>query len=92
MPYAEACERNGRVDEALEVLAAAEFRIGSGELWLAAEFHRLRARLNWARGGQSDAVKTDFDKALAIARKQEAGLFEHRARTDLDRWLQSSSP
>jgi hypothetical protein len=48
--------------------------------------------LNWARGGQSDAVKTDFDKALAIARKQEAGLFERRARTDLDRWLLSSSP
>jgi hypothetical protein len=92
MPYAEACERNGRVDEALEVLAAAELRIGSGELWLAAEFHRLRARLNWTRGGESDAVKTDFDKALAIARKQEAGLFERRTRTDLDRWLLSSSP
>jgi class 3 adenylate cyclase/tetratricopeptide (TPR) repeat protein len=91
MPYAEACERYGRVDEALEILTVAELRIGSGELWLAAEFHRLRARLNWARGGQSDAVKTDFDKALAIAGEQEAGLFERRTRTDLDRWLQASS-
>jgi uncharacterized small protein (DUF1192 family) len=79
------------VDEALEILAVVELRIRAGELWLAAEFHRLRARLNWLQGSQSDAIKADFDKALAIARKQEAGLFEHRARTDLDRWLKASS-
>jgi class 3 adenylate cyclase/tetratricopeptide (TPR) repeat protein len=91
VPYAEACERNGRVDEALEALAVAEQRIKAGELWLAAEFHRLRARLNWARGGESRAVKADLDQALAVARKQEAGLLERRARTDLDRWLQTSS-
>ncbi|HEX3523202.1 MAG TPA: adenylate/guanylate cyclase domain-containing protein [Stellaceae bacterium] len=91
MPYAEACERNGWVDEALEILAVVEVRIRSGERWLAAEFHRLRARLNWARDGQSDAIKADFDQALAIARRQEAGLFERRARTDLERWLQTSS-
>jgi hypothetical protein len=42
------------------------------------EFHRLRARLNWARGGESSAVKADFDQALTIARRQEAGLFESR--------------
>jgi hypothetical protein len=91
MLYAEACEGNGRIDEALEILAVVEVRIRSGELWLAAEFHRLRARLNWARGGESSAVKADFDQALAIARRQEAGLFERRARTDLERWLQTSS-
>jgi ATP/maltotriose-dependent transcriptional regulator MalT len=91
MLYAEACEHNGRLEEALELLALVERRIKAGELWLAAEFHRLRARLNWARGGESSAVKADFDQALAIARRQEAGLFERRARTDLERWLQTSS-
>jgi ATP/maltotriose-dependent transcriptional regulator MalT len=91
MLYAEACERNGHLEEAREVLTVVEQRIKAGELWLAAEFHRLRARLNWARGDESRAVKADLDQALAIARKQEAGLLERRARTDLDRWLQTSS-
>jgi tetratricopeptide (TPR) repeat protein len=91
MLYAEACEHDGRLEEALELLALVERRIRAGELWLAAEFHRLRARLNWARGGESSAVKADFDQALTIARRQEAGLFERRARTDLERWLQTSS-
>ena len=91
MLYAEACEHNGRFEEALELLLLVGQRIKAGERWLAAEFHRLRARLNAARGGKPSAVKADFDQALAVARKQEAGLFEFRARTDLERWLQTSS-
>jgi hypothetical protein len=79
------------LEEGVELLALVEPRIKAGELWLAAEFHRLRARLNWARGSDASAVKADLDQALAIARRQEAGLFERRARTDLERWLQTSS-
>jgi hypothetical protein len=91
MLYAEACEHNGRCEEASELLLIVEQRIKAGEHWLAAEFHRLRARVNWARGAEPRAVKADLDQALAIAGRQKAGLFENRARTDLERWLQTSS-
>jgi class 3 adenylate cyclase len=87
--YAEACEQDGRTDEAMAMLSVAETRIASGERWLAAEFHRLRARLAWARGGPPESIKADFEASLAIAAKQGAALLQARTRVDLDRWMQA---
>jgi len=81
--FAEACERHGRIGEALEMLAVAEARIAVGERWLEAEFYRLRARLKRARGEPAAAVTADIEAALAIATRQGAGLLGERVRADL---------
>ncbi len=81
--FAEACERHGRIAEALEMLAVAEARIAVGEHWLEAEFYRLRARLKRARGEPAAAVAADIEAALAVATRQGAGLLGERARADL---------
>jgi uncharacterized small protein (DUF1192 family) len=81
--FAEACERHGRIGEALEMLAVAEARIAVGERWLEAEFYRLRARLKRARSEPAAAVTADIEAALAIATRQGAGLLGERVRADL---------
>ena len=83
--YAQACQRHGRVDEGLEVLAIAEHFIASGLTWMQAEYLRLRALLHHARGDAQDSVQTDLLAAIALARKQGAVLFEKRAQHDLAR-------
>jgi class 3 adenylate cyclase len=81
--YAQACQRHGRVDEGLEVLAIAEQFIASGLTWMQAEYLRLRALLHHARGDAQALVQADLHAAIALAHKQGAVLFEKRAQRDL---------
>ena len=67
-------------------LPVAEVRIEKGERWVAAEFHRLRAKLAAARGGRPGTINADLDEAMAIATKQGAGLLRERAERDLEKW------
>jgi hypothetical protein len=84
--FADACDAHGRIEEAAAVLPVAEVRIEKGERWVAAEFHRLRAKLAAARGGRPGTINADFDEAMAIATKQGAGLLRERAERDLEKW------
>jgi energy-coupling factor transporter ATP-binding protein EcfA2 len=81
--FADACDSRGRIGEAADVLPTAEVRIGKGERWVAAEFHRLRAKLAMARGDAPEAVVQDLEEAVAIATRQGAALFQQRARREL---------
>jgi hypothetical protein len=83
--YAQACQRHGRVEEGLEVLAIAEHFIASGLTWMQAEYLRLRALLHHARGDARESVQADLHAAIALAGKQGAVLFEKRAQHDLAR-------
>jgi class 3 adenylate cyclase/predicted ATPase len=82
---ARACETAGRAEEALflvdEALQIAE-RIG--EYWFASELYRHKGQLMW-RQGNSEAAETFYRKALAIAKEQEAKLWELRAAVSLAR-------
>jgi class 3 adenylate cyclase/predicted ATPase len=82
---ARACGNAGRVEEALflvdEALQIAE-RIG--EYWFASELYRHKGQLMW-RQGNSAAAETLYRKALAIAKEQEAKLWELRAAVSLAR-------
>jgi len=84
--FADACDAHGRIEEAAALLPVAEVRIEKGERWVAAEFHRLRAKLAAARGGRPGTISADFDEAMAIASKQGAGLLRERAQRDLEKW------
>ncbi len=80
---ANACKIAGQVEEALflmdEALQVAE-RIG--ECWFAAELYRHKGQL-MLRQGHSETAEDLYRQALAIARKQEAKLWELRAAVSL---------
>ncbi|MBV8193839.1 MAG: AAA family ATPase [Alphaproteobacteria bacterium] len=84
--FADACDACGRIEEAAALLPVAELRIEKGERWVAAEFHRLRAKLGAARGSRTASIDGDFEEAMAIAERQGAALLVERARDDLARW------
>jgi hypothetical protein len=80
--FADACDVHARIEEAAVLLPVVQVRIEKGERWVAAEFHRLRAKLTAARGGRPESIAADFDEAMAIAARQGAALFHDRARHD----------
>jgi tetratricopeptide (TPR) repeat protein len=98
---AEAYLREGRSSDGLELL---EREIGCaaqrGAHMYDAELHRLWAELLLARSGTSpieadlNRAESSLERAITIARAQEAKLFELRARTALSRlWMgQGRSP
>ncbi len=90
--YAQACQRHGRVDEGLEVLAVAEHFIAAGLTWMQAEYLRLRALLYHARGDAQALVQADLHAAIALAREQGAVLFKNRAQHDLTRLYPAMNP
>ena len=61
--------------------------MAAGERWMAAEFHRLQARLRKREGEPLHAVRARTEKAIAIAREQGATLFLERANADMTRWM-----
>ena len=88
---AEAYRRAGRPDEGLDVVAEAlsvADRIGEG-LWTA-ELHRLEGELALETGARSatSAPEASFEKAIAVARAQQAKALELRAATSLARLWQ----
>lgn len=60
------------------------------ELWWDAELHRLRGELLWAKDGYSSDVEASFQRALDIARAQQAKSLELRAANSLARLWQAT--
>jgi class 3 adenylate cyclase/predicted ATPase len=84
---ADCCERAGEIDEALELLTAALATVSaSEERYFEAELHRLRG--DWFvthRRASEVEAEACFERALAVAREQEAKLWELRAANSLAR-------
>jgi predicted ATPase len=80
------------LDEALALLGR------TGERWFEAEVHRLRGELHLAPaqpGGSGDPASAQacFERAIEIARSQEARLWELRASASLARlWRDQGRP
>jgi predicted ATPase len=82
---ASACEIAGQIEEAMTLLDDALRALErTGERRLAAELNRDRGEL-LLRQGHSEAAERLYRKALSIARKQEAKLWELRASASLAR-------
>jgi class 3 adenylate cyclase/predicted ATPase len=82
---AKACEMAGQVEEALLLLdEALQIAERIGELWFAPELYRHKGQL-MLRRGNSKAAEDFCRQALAIARKQEAKLWELRAAVSVAR-------
>ena len=82
---AKACEIAGQVEEALSLLDdALQIAERIGERWFASELYRHKGQL-MLRQGNSEAAEELYRQALAIARKQEAKLWELRAAVSLAR-------
>jgi predicted ATPase len=66
-----------RLDEALKLIEATD------ERWWEAEVHRIRGHINHQCGGSSRDSEASFQRAIEVARRQQARLFELRAASDL---------
>jgi class 3 adenylate cyclase/predicted ATPase len=85
---AEACEIAGEIEEALSLLDnALQIAERIGERWFAAELYRRKGQV-MLRQGDAEAAEALYRQALAIAREQEAKLWELRAATSLARLFQ----
>ena len=85
---AASCERAGKAEEALSLLAEA-FAIAerTGERWFETELYRLRG--DWLLvhcGGKEAEAETCFHRALAVAHQQEAKIWELRSAVSLARF------
>ena len=80
---ASACEIAGQIEESSALLDEA-FQIveRTGERWFEAELHRNKGQL-LLRQGHPEAAEELYRKALSIAEKQEAKLWELRAAASL---------
>jgi predicted ATPase len=90
MPYyiallARACELGGQIEEAVTRLDdALQIVERTGERWFVAELYRQKGEL-LLRQGHSEAAEELYRKALSIAERQEAKLWELRAAVSLTR-------
>jgi class 3 adenylate cyclase/tetratricopeptide (TPR) repeat protein len=83
MMIAGACAKVGRPGDGLNYLAqAADIIETTDERWNEAELHRLRGDLLDATGDLA-AAESSYRRAIAVARSQDAKLFELRASTGL---------
>ena len=89
---AEACGKEGRIDEGLEVIAEALNLVQEkGERWWEAEILRLRGELLLKRNPSGLAeAQNSFERAIEIARKQGAKSLELRATMSLARLLRDT--
>ena len=81
------CERAGEVDEALELLdRALEESNATDERWSEAEIHRLKGQwLLTHHPTRLAEAESSYQRALEVARGQEAKFWELRAATGLAR-------
>jgi predicted ATPase len=80
-----ACEIAAQVKEGLTVLdEALQIVERTGERWFEAELHRHKGQL-LLQQGHAEAAEGRYHKALSIARKQEAKLWELRGAVSLAR-------
>jgi len=87
---ADACQHHGREEEALTALADALVLVDkTDERWWEGELHRLAGEVLW-RQTEADPVRVErcFQKALGVARNQEAKFLELRATVSLTRLWQ----
>jgi class 3 adenylate cyclase/predicted ATPase len=92
---AQSCEDAGLADEALEALTKAlEHADHTDERWFEAELHRLKGEWLVAhRPDRQDEAETCFCRAIEIAKKQQAKLWELRAATSLAQlWVARRRP
>jgi class 3 adenylate cyclase/predicted ATPase len=104
LPYyhalvAQTLARHGEPAQAAQMLDESLALLGrTGERWFEAEVHRLRGELHLAPApdrGSGDAASAEacFDRAIQIARSQEARLWELRASLSLARlWRDQGRP
>jgi predicted ATPase len=82
---AKACEIAGQIEEALNLLDdSLQIIERTGERWLEAELHRHKGELLMDHG-QTEPAEELYRKALSIAQRQEAKLWELRAAASLAR-------
>jgi predicted ATPase len=88
--FAEVCGHAGRVEEELQVLAEAlAFVDTTGERWWEAELWRLKGELLLGHTVAPEAeAESCFQRALAVARQQQARWLELRAAVSLSRLWQ----
>jgi predicted ATPase len=87
-----ACEKAGDMDEAAALLGEAlESVERTGERWFEAELNRQKGEF-LLRRGHRDLAEQLFDKALSIARRQQAKSWELRAATSLARLRNDRGP
>ena len=83
---AQACARAGRTEEGLALLSKAQETVErTVERSQEAELHRVRAELLLAHGGAETEAEQSLGRALAVARAQDARLWELRAARSLAR-------
>jgi len=92
---AQTCERAGQTDEALALVATALESVDRmGERWFEAELRRVQAE--WLVVHRPEEIRRAegcFHRAIAMAREQDARLWELRAATSLARlWQQQGRP
>jgi predicted ATPase/class 3 adenylate cyclase len=87
------CEKAGELDEALELSAKGlEMAKATGERWYEAELFRLKGELLVSNTLGREA-EVSFQQALAVARQQQARLWELRAAMSLARlWRSQGKP
>jgi tetratricopeptide (TPR) repeat protein len=88
---AQACERAGQSEEAVDTLdRALETADRTGERWFEAELHRLRGEWLIAhRSGEQAEAEACFERALAVAARQSAKMWELRAAVSFARLRRS---
>jgi predicted ATPase/class 3 adenylate cyclase len=93
VPLAEAARALGRPEEGLDVLAEAMAMVeNTGERYFEAELHRLQGELLLDRSpGDLAPAESAFQKALSVARAQNAKSLELRAATSLARLWQAQA-
>jgi predicted ATPase len=83
---AQTCESVGQIDEALDLLAdALEAVERTGERHSEAELHRLKGEWLLVHRRQPGEAEDSLKRALAVARRQDAKMFELRAATSVAR-------
>jgi DNA-binding SARP family transcriptional activator/predicted negative regulator of RcsB-dependent stress response len=77
----------GQVEDGLEFVNEALASTAHDRYWCDAELERLRGDLLIARGVHAQQVEAAYRRAIQIAHKQQARIFELRARTSLAQLL-----
>jgi predicted ATPase len=76
---AEACAHAGRMGEALANIASGfAFQSKNGEIWAAADLHRVLGDLLLAKGDEAQA-RISYQRSLEVARQGGMPMFERRA-------------
>ncbi len=89
---AEICRLAGLISEARSGLDMVDERLRGDDYWLSAEFRRVSALVAHAEWPDTARTQAQLDHALALARRQKAGLFVRRTQDSLDRLLADGAP